>query len=44
MEALWVSFLDEESEIESPEWHQDILEERKKRSKTVKQNSSLLRS
>jgi hypothetical protein len=44
MEALWDSLLDEESEIESPEWHQDILEERKKRSKTVKQNSSLLRS
>ena len=30
MEALWDSLLDEESEIESPEWHQDILEERKK--------------
>ena len=31
MEALWDSLLDEESEIESPEWHQDILEERKKK-------------
>jgi len=31
MEALWESFLDEESEIESPPWHQDILEERKRR-------------
>jgi len=31
MEALWDSLLDEESEIESPEWHQDILEERKRK-------------
>ena len=31
MEALWDSLLDEESEIESPEWHQDILEERNKK-------------
>ena len=31
MEALWDSLLDEESEIESPGWHQDILEERKKK-------------
>jgi hypothetical protein len=30
MEALWDSHLDEESEIESPEWHQDLPEERKK--------------
>jgi hypothetical protein len=30
MGALWDSLLDEESEIESPEWHQDILEEREK--------------
>ena len=30
MEALWDSLLDEESEFESPEWHQDILEENKK--------------
>jgi len=44
MEVLWDSLLDEKSEIESPEWHQDLLEERKKRSKTAKQNSSLLRS
>ncbi len=28
MEALWDSILDEESEIKSPEWHQDILEGR----------------
>jgi putative addiction module component (TIGR02574 family) len=31
MEVLWDSLLDEESEIESPEWHQGILEERKKK-------------
>ena len=31
MEALWDSLIDEESEIESPEWHQDILEERKRK-------------
>jgi hypothetical protein len=29
MEALWDSLMDEESEIESPQWHRDILEERK---------------
>jgi hypothetical protein len=29
MEALWDSLVEEESEIESPEWHRDILEERK---------------
>lgn len=31
MEALWNSLIDEESEIESPQWHQDILEERKRK-------------
>jgi putative addiction module component (TIGR02574 family) len=31
MEALWDSLLYDESEIESPEWHQDILEERKRK-------------
>ncbi len=31
MEALWDSLMDEESEIESPQWHQDILEERKRK-------------
>lgn len=25
MEALWDSLLDEESEMESPEWHRDVL-------------------
>jgi len=31
MEALWDSLMDEKSEIESPQWHRDILEERKKK-------------
>lgn len=31
MEALWDSLIDEESEIKSPEWHRDILEERKRK-------------
>jgi putative addiction module component (TIGR02574 family) len=31
MEALWDSFIEEESKIESPEWHRDILEERKRK-------------
>lgn len=34
MEALWDSLMDEESEIESPEWHRDILEERKRKIET----------
>jgi putative addiction module component (TIGR02574 family) len=29
MEALWDSLIHEDSEIESPEWHQPILEARK---------------
>jgi putative addiction module component (TIGR02574 family) len=29
MEALWDSLVEEEAEIESPDWHRDILEERK---------------
>jgi putative addiction module component (TIGR02574 family) len=29
MEALWDSLLYEDTEIESPEWHRDILDERK---------------
>lgn len=29
MEALWDSILHEKEEIETPEWHQEILEERK---------------
>ncbi len=31
MESLWDSLIDEASEIESPEWHRDILEERKRK-------------
>ena len=34
MEALWNSLLDEEAEIESPEWHRDTLEERKRKIET----------
>ncbi|MHC1728156.1 MAG: addiction module protein [Syntrophobacteraceae bacterium] len=34
MEALWDSLLDEEAEIESPEWHRDIIEERKRKIET----------
>lgn len=36
MEALWDSLLDEEAEVESPEWHLDILEERKRKIETGK--------
>ena len=31
METLWDSLLYEETEIESPKWHRDILEERKRK-------------
>jgi putative addiction module component (TIGR02574 family) len=31
MEALWDSLIDEEAQLESPEWHRDILEERKRK-------------
>lgn len=31
MEALWDSLLHEDTEIESPEWHRDILDERRGR-------------
>lgn len=30
MEPLWDSLIDEEAEIESPEWHRVILEERRR--------------
>ena len=36
MEALWDSLVHEESEIESPEWHRDVLEERKRKIETGK--------
>ena len=31
MEALWDSLIADESEIESPGWHRDILEERRRK-------------
>lgn len=31
LEALWDSLLDEESEIESPQWHREVLQERRKK-------------
>ncbi len=31
MEAIWDTLLYDETEIESPEWHQDILEERRRK-------------
>jgi len=31
IEALWDSLLDEESEIAPPEWHRDVLEERRRK-------------
>ncbi len=30
MESIWDSLLHEDTEIESPDWHQDILTERKR--------------
>jgi hypothetical protein len=36
MEALWDSLMDEEPEIESPRWHRDILEDRKRKIKNGK--------
>lgn len=29
MEALWDSLVDEEPELRSPEWHRDVLEDRR---------------
>lgn len=34
IEVLWDSLMDEESEIKSPEWHRDILKERKTKIET----------
>lgn len=31
METLWDSLVDEESEIESPQWHREILEDRQRK-------------
>ena len=36
LEALWDSLLHDESEIGSPEWHNDVLEERKRKIKNGK--------
>ena len=36
MEILWASLIEEECEIESPEWHQDILKQREKKIKDGK--------
>jgi putative addiction module component (TIGR02574 family) len=36
MEALWDSLTCDEAEIESPEWHRDILQERKRKIETGK--------
>ncbi|OGL47231.1 MAG: hypothetical protein A2161_17530 [Candidatus Schekmanbacteria bacterium RBG_13_48_7] len=36
IEALWDSLLDKESEIKSPEWHQNILKDRKRKIKNGK--------
>lgn len=33
MEALWDSFMEEDLEIDSPGWHESILEERKRKIK-----------
>ena len=35
-EALWDSFMGEKSEIDSPEWRRDIIEERKRKIKNGK--------
>ena len=31
MEALWDSFMEEESKFDSPEWHRNIIENRKRK-------------
>lgn len=31
MEALWESLLEEETQIVSPAWHEDVLEKRKRK-------------
>ena len=30
MEAIWDSLLHEDTEVESPDWHNDVLKERRK--------------
>jgi len=41
MEAIWDSLLHEDTEIESPSWHNDIL---KKRRKTIEDGNAKLTS
>jgi putative addiction module component (TIGR02574 family) len=36
MEALWDSLTGDESAIESPDWHRDILEDRRRKIETGK--------
>jgi hypothetical protein len=36
MEALWDSLIDEQSEIESPQWHREAPAERKRKIETGK--------
>lgn len=31
MDTLWDSFLNEDIELDSPEWHDDILDERRRK-------------
>jgi putative addiction module component (TIGR02574 family) len=31
MEVLWDSLIEDESEIESPDWHREVLEDRKRK-------------
>lgn len=39
MEAIWDSLLHEDTEIESPDWHHDVLD---KRRKTIEDGSATL--
>ena len=31
MEAIWDSLIEDEADIESPDWHRDVLEDRKRK-------------
>jgi hypothetical protein len=39
MEAIWNSFLNDETKIDSPDWHQDILKKRKSKIQNGKAES-----
>jgi hypothetical protein len=41
METLWDSLVEEEAEVESPDWHRDILQERKRKIESGEANSFL---